>query len=561
MALSFLTPGQSNYGIAPGSLISIFGFGIGPTAQASLPSLPLDPTGFAGVHVDATVGTTTLPVPVFFASSGQLNALLPSQTPPGDGTLAVTFNGQTTPGFPIRVVLTNVGIFTPNRQGYGPGVAQNAFPQNMVQVTTPFTPAAPGQIVELWATGLGAVQGNELATPLPGNLDVPIEIYAGGHFVTPIYAGRSGCCAGTDQIHFVMPASVQGCYVPVFVKAGGVVSNTVTLAVSSSQPCVDPSGPTVIGLKGVRAGGALIGATVTLNRSILPVTSTHEDSALTTFENQNQSSILNNEPELPVPAAGSCMVGQTRTDGQGQAPAAPLFVPADASSVFPFRERPNAYISVPGVEVSKGSLSQPLLPDPVLRYFALLGSSTYLDPGTVIVSNLENPGSNGYVMESVELPPAPQTVGWQQPGSTLPQTGMVPIIDRSTPLMVTWSGGDPSSDRAIIAGFKSITSLSAGRQGTTATSWFVCTADLANGSFTVPAEVLQAMPTGSPVTGPSGGQLPWLPGGSLSEITAQKSNLSIGSIRRPDLSWFTVPGLDFGRLLYVLATKQDVDYK
>jgi uncharacterized protein (TIGR03437 family) len=558
---SFLTPGQSNYGIAPGSLVSIFGIGIGPTTPASLPALPLDPTGFAGVHVDATVGTTTLPVPVFFASSGQLNALLPSQTPPGDGTLVVTFNGQATPPFPIRVVPTNVGIFTPNRQGYGPGVAQNAFPQDVVQVTTPFTPATPGQIVELWATGLGAVQGNEFATPLPGNLDVPVQVYVGGQFVTPVYAGRSGCCVGTDQIHFVMPQSVHGCYVPVFVKASGVVSNTVTLSVSSNQPCVDSALPTGTDLQELEAGGALIGATATLNRSILPAATTHTDYALTTFQNQNQSTILNNEPEFPVPVVGSCTVGQTRTDGQGLAPAAPLFVPADASSIFPFRERPNAYLTVPGVEVSKESQSQPLTQDSVLRYVSLLGSSTYFDPGTVIESNLQSPGSPGFLMEPVDVPAAPQVVGWQQPGSTLPQAGNMPIIDRSIPLTVTWSGGDLSTDQAVIAGFKSITSLSAGRQGTTATSWFVCTADLGTGSFTVPAEVLQAMPTGSAVAGPSGTQLPWLPGGSLNETTAQKSSLSIGSIRRPDLSWFTVPGLDFARLMYVLATKQDVDYK
>jgi hypothetical protein len=68
------------------------------------------------------------------------------------------------------------------------------------------------------------------------------------------------------------------------------------------------------------------------------------------------------------------------------------------------------------------------------------------------------------------------------------------------------------------------------------------------------------MPTGSPVTRPSGTQLPRPPGGSLNEITTQKSNLSIGSIRRPDSSWFTVPGLVFARLVYVLATRQDVDY-
>jgi hypothetical protein len=128
-------------------------------------------------------------------------------------------------------------------------------------------------------------------------------------------------------------------------------------------------------------------------------------------------------------------------------------------------------------------------------------------------------------------------------------------------LTVQWSGGDPANDLGLIAGFKTITSLSGGRQGTTATSWFICTAPINAGAYTVPAEVLLAMPTGLPVTGPSGGQLPWLPGGSLNEFTAQKSSLSIGLIRKPDASQFQTLGVDFGRLIYVLVTKQNVDYK
>src|SRR5262249_16055938 len=53
-AASFVTPGQSNYGVAPGSFVTIFGNQIGPDTPVQAQSLPLDPAGFAGVHAQAT---------------------------------------------------------------------------------------------------------------------------------------------------------------------------------------------------------------------------------------------------------------------------------------------------------------------------------------------------------------------------------------------------------------------------------------------------------------------------------------------------------------------------
>jgi uncharacterized protein (TIGR03437 family) len=553
---SFITPGQPNYGIAQGSLASIFGNLIGPATPAEVKSLPLDPSGFAGVSVKVTVGDTTLAVPVVFASSSQLNVMLPSDAPLGDGVFVVTFNGQATAPFPVRVVKTALGIFTPNRQGYGPGIALNAFSDGAVAQNSLITPASSGQIVELWATGLGAVQGDEFAMPLPGSLDVAVEIYSGGQSIQPIYAGRSGCCIGTDQIHFVVPETLQGCYVPVFVKAGGVVSNTVTLSISGNELCADPGGVTSPQLESLKIGQALIEGTLSLNRSTLP-DHTNQDYALETYRNLDLPPALATEPDFPIPPVGSCTVGQSRRDGQGMAPAAPVYLPADRLSVFPFRERPNAYMRAGSPQISSESATQLLVADSFGRYSALLDqSSTFFDPGPVDASNGQKAAPLGLAPQSVILPVAPQLTGWSQQGATNPS-----VIDRTAPLTVRWSGGDPANDVGLIAGFKTITSLNGGRQGRTATSWFVCTAPIDAGIYTVPADVLQAMPTGLPAVGPSGEQLPWLPGGSLNEATAQKSNLSVGSARKPEASRFQTAGVDFGRLLYLLVTKVDVDYR
>ena len=122
-----------------------------------------------------------------------------------------------------------------------------------------------------------------------------------------------------------------------------------------------------------------------------------------------------------------------------------------------------------------------------------------------------------------------------------------------------WSGGDASTGLAVIAGFKSTTSLSGGRQGTR--YQLACLHRGPGGRFLYGSCGSAAGDADRviPVSGPSGGQLHWIPGGSLNEITAQKSSLSIGSIRKPGLSLVNLPANDVARLIYVLATKQDVD--
>ena len=66
-----------------------------------------------------------------------------------------------------------------------------------------------------------------------------VEVFVGTQAAKVIYAGRSGCCAGVDQINFEVPASLSGCYLPVVVRCGGSVSNFVSLAVGSGGPCSD----------------------------------------------------------------------------------------------------------------------------------------------------------------------------------------------------------------------------------------------------------------------------------------------------------------------------------
>ena len=61
----------------------------------------------------------------------------------------------------------------------------------------------------------------------------------GGIPAQRLYAGRQSQTAGVDNVYFTVPAGVPyGCQVPVAVMAGGIPSNTVSLAITADgSPC------------------------------------------------------------------------------------------------------------------------------------------------------------------------------------------------------------------------------------------------------------------------------------------------------------------------------------
>jgi len=567
-AASYITPGQVNYGVAPGSLIAIFGTDIGPSVPASVTALPLNPMGFAGVRVQMSLGASTVDVPVFFASRNQLNAMLPSNVPLGDVAMTVSYNGRTAAPFPVRVNATNIGLFATNNQGFGPGAVQQAIDAiGNVENNTLRATARPGQIVVLWATGLGPVTGNEFAMPLPGALGVPTEVYVGGKPVPAIYSGRSGCCVGADQIHFVVPENVMGCFVPVMVKAGGVLSNMATLSIGPpGQACSDAGGVTVSDLEKVENGQPVINANLALNRTVIvpKPAPTSQDYAAVTVQRMNSPAELRTELDYTIPPVNSCIVGQSKGDGQGRIPLPPGYLPNDTFSVFPVRTDPRVYLNAGAVTAIRDNRTAPLSPDLFFRYSALMNQanesvSTFLDPGHVTMANSAPLPPVGIFNQTVQIPVMNLFTGAEQFNIALTPGA---VIDRTKPLTVRWSGGNPQNEIEVIAGFKAITSLGGGTQGTTATSWFVCSAPIEAGSFTVPPEVLMAMPTGLPITRPGAPPLPWIPGARLDDPMTKISSLAAGAVRQPAQSRFSAPGIDFGRLLYILTNRRvDLDYR
>lgn len=253
---SYARDGALNRGIAQGSVFAIFGKGLGGPVLAQVQSFPL-PKELAGTSVQVTVDGTTLDAYPLYVTETQVGVMLPSNTPVGAGRVTVTVRGETSAPEAITVVRRNFGVFTANQAGSGPAIAQNFVSDSSQPLNTLVSPARAGQTVILWGTGLGPSGAGELNGPVPGNLDAGMTVWVGGVEARVRYTGRSGCCAGTDQIVFDVPAGVQGCYVPVQVAGAGLlstpenatiplehtVSNSVTISVANDQNvCTDPSG-------------------------------------------------------------------------------------------------------------------------------------------------------------------------------------------------------------------------------------------------------------------------------------------------------------------------------
>ena len=123
----------------------------------------------------------------------------------------------------------------------------------------------------------------------------------------------------------------------------------------------------------------------------------------------------------------------------------------------------------------------------------------YLSPGAYTVSN----GSGGADVGSFS-----GTVT-KQPDFTWTNEGQITSVNRSQPLTVTWTGGDPTAVISISGNSTTSDGASAG---------FVCTAPVSAGTFTIPVSILQALPPSATIDGT-------LPGGFVALETYNASSI------------------------------------
>ncbi len=517
---SFAFAGLPNGDIAPGSMVVIFGSNLGPATLQQAASYPL-PTSLAGTSVKVTSGSTTTDAIISYTSAGQIAAIIPSATPAGSATLTVTYNGKASAPAAFKVVPNSFGIFAANQGGSGPGIIANA----SSQVFGLNSAANPGEAAVIWGTGLGAVSGNEAAGPLPGDMSsVPVEVYVGSQKAAVTYRGRSGCCAGIDQITFTVP-NVPGCRVPVTLKINNVVSNftSMPIAPAGTRTCSDPNGPSASDLQRFSVNGATIGAValIRVNTSItVPILgsiTTNVDTGAAAFYKYSAAQLNTSINPFNTSTIGACTVSTFRggsSSGQTD-PTLPTLLDAGAA------------ITVAGAGGSK-QLTKAVSAG-LTTYSGLFTSLTgagpaFLEPGTFTITGPG--GANVGAFQTTLTVPA--VFKWTNMDSVV-------NVNRAQGQLVTWTGGDPTGTVMILG------TASSGSAADSVGATFNCSAKASDGQFTIPPAVLLSLPVSAVVQG--------VPTGSMILATATNAKN------------FTASGLDIGVALATVEAVKTLNYQ
>jgi uncharacterized protein (TIGR03437 family) len=533
-AFSNALPGMPNAGIAQGSLLSISGKNIGPAVEVGFhgPSdFPLQ-NELGGASIQIQSGGVTTAAIMLDVSNNNVTGIVPSTTPLGDATVTVTYKGRTTAPLPITIVTTSVGLETWNEAGSGPArKARNANPDTVLTLDTAVSSnlpinalnlsAKPGQRVVITATGLGPVTVDETQL-LAQELNVSADVIVGNKLATVITELR---LAGFDAILFKLPDDApEGCYVPVAIRAGGVTSNVASISISSGgASCSDATGFAASDIDAAQKAGQIsMGRVGLIHLDVGPLGVDDEVSGVFVrydfnslqrafSPGNNGGGILS---AFGIPALGTCTV----SPGTPTRPDNPFDLRPDP--IFPQRLNVGQALNLSG---PPGTVQVPA------PNYAFQGDANVISPGDYTVDNGAGTPAFGPFKAALTLPPM---LTWTNKDALV-------SANRTQDLTVTWSGGIPDKEFALIVGLSSNKQVTAG---------FLCAEKVSAGKFTVPAWVLSSIPK-SDLVNIGGGQ------------TVPAGVLGVGTAPLTSTGRFTAPGLDYAVFTYEQATISLVPYQ
>lgn len=199
--------------VAPGSLISIFGSNLTPSAAAWTPRKP----------AELTLSINGISCPLLFISQEQINAQLPFEIPPGPAMAMLQLPNEPPAGIAIIVAPAAPGIFTD---------AQNA--------SGAFETVRPGELISLLLTGQGLVTPpaatGSTAPGIPlASAVYPISATLGNRPLEIISAGLLPGSIGVFQVSLRVPPIAPGAY-PLVINVNGAPSNRLIIHVSAGEP-------------------------------------------------------------------------------------------------------------------------------------------------------------------------------------------------------------------------------------------------------------------------------------------------------------------------------------
>jgi len=483
---SFVNAALPGGAIARGAIFSLFGANVGPTQLVQASRFPLE-LELGCVTIRVTLGSTTVQAIPLAVVAGQINAIMPSNAPIGEVTITVVSNNRTSNQQRIRVVESSFGFFSVNQSGSGPGIVQNFESATQAPLNSPRRTIRRGQRAVAYGSGLGGISGAD-NQPAGGNEPrVNVELTLGGRPQVVEYAGRTPGFSGLDQVNFVVSDDAPlGCYVPLVLRVGGVISNTVTVAVSDDPgSCSDPANPySRFGTSGGSVGSIQM---IRLNARLqldatANFTNIDADVGTAVFARTPPGGEFAYNPITALPPLGSCSsfsAGGIDLSGilGGQLPG------AGAVNATILNAGPALAVTGPG-----GNKTLPRSTDVGGLYFNLIG-------GTVPIPGLPLPSSPLYLNPgdyTVTGPGGPEvgsfTARFTVPASfTWSNRDSVAQSNRSSGVTLTWTGGDPATQAITILGGNLDQQSGAG-------VLFLCFSEFAPRTFTVPAQFTLGLP-------------------------------------------------------------------
>jgi uncharacterized protein (TIGR03437 family) len=182
-------------GVAAGSFASVFG------------TFPANVDEVAFGSADAKL---------VFTGPTQINLVVPSLLAAGTSAVSVRVKGTPVASGTVTISAAGPGLFVAqNSDPTQPGAILNQ--DSTVNSST--NRAAPGTVMQIFATGYG---------PLNANNQAAVQVYIAETPAIVQYSGPAPGYPGLWQINAVLPAGVAG-QVPVYVAAQNIASNAVTI--------------------------------------------------------------------------------------------------------------------------------------------------------------------------------------------------------------------------------------------------------------------------------------------------------------------------------------------
>jgi uncharacterized protein (TIGR03437 family) len=222
-------------GVAPGSYIALFGTGLSDTTDVfTTPYLPLAIDNVS-VSFDVTSAGISLPGLISYVSPGQVNLQVPWE-----------LQGQSSAVIKVTIEDSQGSVYTLPLAAYSPAFFDELESGSNTAVIVAIDasgnrigsshPASRGQVVQLYANGLGPVNNQPAdgeLTPMSPQATTTTNptVTIGGQSATVQFSGLAPNLIGVYQLTVIVPANISTGLQPAIVTINGVASPAANLPV------------------------------------------------------------------------------------------------------------------------------------------------------------------------------------------------------------------------------------------------------------------------------------------------------------------------------------------